>query len=352
MAERVFVHGGPPKTGTTYLQSVLWSNRPALREAGVLVPGRTPFDHNLLADHARRDRPDSRAERVWHRVVARVNAWPGTAVLSNEWFSLAGTERAARALEAFPGAETHVVATARDFLGVAPAAWQERLKLGHAASLADFVASLDAPGRWSWSTLDAAKVLDRWGASLPTQRVHVVTVPSRSASPYALWDRFAEVCGIPDGSCDPSVATANESVGAESARLLQLLGKRLRDAVDADVDDWTEQYVWLRQFLGHGLLVPRGGSRIALRNHEVRRIRRRTRSCVEALRVAGYHVAGDLADLSSARVPRGAVHPEEVSDSALLDVASDLVVDLLRQVRLQTRRADAVRSGGGGDLGA
>jgi hypothetical protein len=45
------------------------------------------------------------------------------------------------------------------------------------------------------------------------------------------------------------------------------------------------------------------------------------------------------------------VHPDEVSDSALLDVASDLVVELLRQVRLETRRADVVRSGGD-DLGA
>ena len=40
MAERVFLHIGGPKCGTTYLQTVLWSNKPRLAEAGVLRPGR------------------------------------------------------------------------------------------------------------------------------------------------------------------------------------------------------------------------------------------------------------------------------------------------------------------------
>lgn len=339
MADRVFVHVGPPKTGTTYLQSVLWENQPALRDHGVLLPGRAPFDHNLLATAARSRRPGQRAQRVWSRVVAEVRSWPGTAVLSNEWFSLAGARHAERALDAFAGAETHVVATARDFLAVAPAAWQERLKLGHASSIGEFLVSLDEPDqRWCWSTLDPAQVLARWGASLPPERVHVVTVPPSSSPRGTLWERFARVCGIPEGVCDPSGASANESIGAESASLLQLLGSRLRDAVDADTAEWTEQYRWLRRFLGHRLLVPRGGSRIALRDDEVTAVRRRTRASVESLRESGYDVCGDLSELGSATVPADAVHPDDVSPSGLLEVASDLVVDLLRELRLEEQR--------------
>jgi hypothetical protein len=279
---------------------------------------------------------------VWQRVVDRVNDWPGTVILSNEWFSLAGARSVENALSAFPGAEVHVVATARDLLGVAPAAWQELLKLGHAPSLSEFLVSLDTPDeRWSWSTLDPAQVLARWGASLPLQQLHLVTVPPSGSAPRrTLWDRFASVCGVPEGCCDPTGAGANESVGAESARLLQLLGKRLRDAVDADTAGWTEQYRWLRQFLGHQLLVPRGGSRIGLREHEVAMIRARTVSSVATLRRSGYHVVGDLAELASGSVPADAVHPDDVTDGDLLDVAADLVVELLRQVRLEARRAE------------
>ncbi|MDQ3275989.1 MAG: hypothetical protein M3Q39_13435, partial [Actinomycetota bacterium] len=39
MTERVYVHVGPHKTGTTFLQEVLKNNKPALASNGVLFPG-------------------------------------------------------------------------------------------------------------------------------------------------------------------------------------------------------------------------------------------------------------------------------------------------------------------------
>jgi hypothetical protein len=36
--KRVYFHIGAPKTGTTYLQNVLFANRPALAERGALYP--------------------------------------------------------------------------------------------------------------------------------------------------------------------------------------------------------------------------------------------------------------------------------------------------------------------------
>ena len=38
--QRVFLHIGAPKTGTTFLQDVLVRNKAALRANGVLYPGR------------------------------------------------------------------------------------------------------------------------------------------------------------------------------------------------------------------------------------------------------------------------------------------------------------------------
>ena len=341
MADRVVVHVGAPKSGTTYLQSILWANQPALWDAGLLLPGSTVFDHNLLSTYVRSESPGPRAVRAWHRMVDGVNAWPGTAVLSNEWFSLANAQQAAQALDAFDGAEVHVVCSARDFVSVAPAAWQERLKLGHAVALGDFVASLDAPqARWSWWTLDPAAVLERWGAALPVAQVHVVTVPSSGGRADLLWERFAGICKIPSGTCDLSRSTANESLGAESARFLELIGPRLRDAIDADDSVWTEQYRWLRRFVGHELLVPRGGSRIALRDDDAATLRLRSGQSIDRLKAAGYDVAGDLCELVPADVAPSAVHPDEVSDAAMLDVASDLVVDLLRRVRDEADRGE------------
>ena len=42
---RVIVHIGEPKTGTTFLQQVMWRNRGELAAAGVLLPGHHPQDH-------------------------------------------------------------------------------------------------------------------------------------------------------------------------------------------------------------------------------------------------------------------------------------------------------------------
>jgi hypothetical protein len=43
-AQRVVIHVGTPKSGTTYLQDTMWESRAALLDAGVLYPataGRT-----------------------------------------------------------------------------------------------------------------------------------------------------------------------------------------------------------------------------------------------------------------------------------------------------------------------
>ncbi len=39
MSQRVYLHVGVPKSGTTFLQASLTANRKALRAAGVLYPG-------------------------------------------------------------------------------------------------------------------------------------------------------------------------------------------------------------------------------------------------------------------------------------------------------------------------
>ena len=180
MAERVVLHIGGPKCGTTYLQTVLWSNQHRLAEAGVLLPGARMFSHNLAATWARTPKPKPRAERAWQRMLAQVRDHPGTAVYSNEWFTMADAEGASRVLEAFGDAEVHLVFTARDLVGLVPAAWQEVLKLGHGGSLGEFVDGLADPDqRWCWWTLDPAEVLERW--AVPPERVHLVTLPAAPA---------------------------------------------------------------------------------------------------------------------------------------------------------------------------
>ncbi len=42
---RVFLHIGEPKTGTTFLQQVMWGNRRELAAQGLVLPGHHAQDH-------------------------------------------------------------------------------------------------------------------------------------------------------------------------------------------------------------------------------------------------------------------------------------------------------------------
>lgn len=343
MAERVVLHIGAPKSGTTYLQSVVWANKEALAGAGILVPGEVPFDHDRVVGAVTAPRPRPRAVRTWRRIRDEVADWSGTALITNEWFAHATREQAQRFVGELEevGGRVDLVFTARELSGIVPAAWQEQLKLGRGIALESYLDRLEANvDKWSWQTLDPGEVLPRWSPPIPADRVHVVTVPPRAAGPNLLWERFAQVAGIPDGLCDLTRTTANESLGVESARLLELMGGRLRAAVDADGEGvpWTQQYAWLRRYLSHHLLVPRGGDKIALAEEDLDRLATRSAASAERIRAEGYTVVGDLAEYTRSGQSPDAVRPGAVSDADLLAVSMDLVERLLADLNRSNER--------------
>jgi hypothetical protein len=324
---------------------VLFANSRRLRDQGVLVPGSQAFDHNRAANAVASARPKvvRRGSRyaLWNRFLREIAAWDGTVIISNEWFVKASTEQARLAVEELEPAEVHVVFTARDLVRQAPAAWQEELKLGKSSSLDDFLKGLDQPDtKWSWSTLDPAVVLPRWAAHLPPSQIHVVTVPKPGSPPGLLWRRFSSVCGIDPDSCNLEVAQANESLSAESARLLQEVGPLLREAIDSDHQPWPEQYRWIRRFVGHELLVPMRGSKIGLDPDARERLRTRGLQSAQAIREEGWDVVGDLDDLTNTPTSEDERHPDDVTRAELLDLSLRLNAALLAEVRNRTAHTE------------
>ena len=98
MASTVFFHVGLPKTGTTYLQTLLWNNEAELNEQGVLLPGTSVREHlwasGVVREDPKIDRRGPDAAGAWDRLVADINAWPGTAIVSHEFFAAASAEQA------------------------------------------------------------------------------------------------------------------------------------------------------------------------------------------------------------------------------------------------------------------
>ncbi len=331
MATRVFFHVGLPKTGTTFIQTVLWENRPALAEQGILYPGGRRREHMwstlVIREHPGLERRNPRAAGAWGRLLEQVEAAPDGALITHEFFGAASAEQAKRALADLGDVETHLIVTARDLLTLLTSYWQEYVKHGFDSTLDAFPVTEEPGDEWGWAAVDLQGVLARWGASLPPERVHVVVLPEPGAPRETLVRQFAAVMGVDAGGFDFSAAKPNPSLGVVEAELLRRIGPRLDGFTSA-----LDRGVWVRSYLGHEVLRPRRGDTFRPSDDRVAVLAARADAAVDAVRAAGYDVVGDLERLRVGAVS-GLRHPDAVTETELLDAALDTIATMMGDLR-------------------
>jgi hypothetical protein len=340
---RVFLHVGAPKTGTTFLQNVLWQNRAALARAGVSYPLDRPDEHFAatmdLREMAWGQQRDPRWHGAWERLAARARAAPGpSVVISSELLGGAIAEQAARAVASVQPAEVHVVFTARDLARQLPSDWQEHLKHRHQVSFGRFVTDLvelgpDAPapfGEMFWGLHDPVDVLSRWRGAVPPERIHVVTVPQPGAPAELLWERFASVLGVDPTAYDTQVSGVNTSLGVVECELLRRINIELRGRIA------QRHYDPLVRLQLAGILAPESSgpssTKLALPPELAPPVTERSRQLSEGIRAAGYDVVGDLDELvpAAAQSEPPPLQPEQVGCEALLGSALVAISGLLQ----------------------
>ena len=119
MTRRVLLHVGAPKTGTSFVQDILFTNRAALRERGILYAA-DRHDAHFLAALDLMELPWGGLEReavgAWDRLATEVRAWPGH--LDHQPRDL--RHRLARAGGACPGVTRRRHRDPRGVLGARP----------------------------------------------------------------------------------------------------------------------------------------------------------------------------------------------------------------------------------------
>ena len=332
---RAYIHVGAPKTGTTFLQGVLWQNRRSLRDAGLHIVGNGPGDH-YRAGHDIREvpydpadpRPDWKGS--WDVLCSLAVASEADAVIiSDEHLASLTPEQVERAVKALHPREVHVVYASRNLARLVPSEYQEYVKHRSKLTYAEWTAKVfnrrdRGPGRWFWSVHDPVGVVDRWTTAVPPERFHLMTLPLPGSPRDELWMRFCAVVDIDPMAAIEFDVAKNDSLGMAEAEVL----RRVNNVLPEDFPRWHHSGI-ARDVLAVQILGPRSKSgRPGLPKPLQRKVLQQTEENIQKLSASGCHVVGDLAELEvgdelSAADPQP--NTEEVLDAAIDGLAGLLV---------------------------
>ncbi|WP_017933424.1 hypothetical protein [Nocardioides sp. Iso805N] len=307
MRRRLYVHVGAPKTGTTYLQNRLTANMAALAEHEVHYATRGPlatpslFQFRATLDLLGRTDwrgPIAKSDGAWETLARRIRRSSGTVILSHEILAGARPKHVARLwqdLDVGNSTELHVVYTARDLARQLPAAWQEGIKQGQRWTFEGFLKRFQAERMWFYQAFRFPGVLTTWGADLPPEHIHLVTVPGVDASVPRdeLWRRFASACGFDPAWGPRDGARSNRSLGMAETQVIRRLNRRLeRSQRPGGTYDSL-----IRLMLAESVLVNRESDRVRVPPALHPWIAEKTERWIEWAVQSNIDVVGDLDDL-------------------------------------------------------
>lgn len=358
MSRVVYLHIGAPKTGTTYLQDRLMVNAATLAEHGVTFPTKNRLvDADLFHFRAALDLLDQdwggrpgHAIGAWDTMIKRVRRSDDKVVISHEILAPAKPDKIARAMNDLAGEEVHVVYSARDMGRQLPAAWQESVKQGRKWSFDRFLNMVERRKTWFRAAMDLPEVLGNWGASLPPERVHVVTVPhDRGRAGNELWLRFCTAFGIEPDWAPLDSERDNRGLGIAETQLIRRLNRRL------DMPIWRDATYdgLIRQLLAQQVLATRDSIPVRLPPHRFDYAEAEGERWIQWIQQSGVDVVGDIEDLRPRRPGPDERwrDPDAVSPRLQLGAALDALTTMTREaadrtdpdsirrrVRLQARR--------------
>lgn len=340
MSRRVYLHVGAPKTGTTYLQDRLSLNARSLAAHGVHFPTTSPLVSPGLAHfRAALDLLDQdwggapgHADGSWDALVRRVRRRSGTVVISHEILAPATPAQAAKAVRDLAGSEIHIVYTARDLGRQLPAAWQESIKQGRGWSFKRFLDRSQKGRTWFARSFDLPSVLGSWGAGLPPERVHVVTVPHERRADQdggLLWTRMCEVLGIDPAWAPLDSDRSNRSLGIAETQVIRQLNRR----IDRQAGRETQYDQLIRFMLDRGELVKSRSAAVTLPRARYPWAQEQAERWIEWIEGSGVDVVGDVAELRPVEPDPTErwKNPDKVGAKRQLETALDSLAAMTRE---------------------
>lgn len=343
-ATRLYVHIGMPKTGTTFVQSVLHAGAARLAEQGLTLLPATRQGNIRLSLAVRESA--SVADEPWAATAVRrfgnrlAKVETPRVLASDELLGGASPEQIGRLLDVCGDAEVHVVLSVRSLSRLLPSTWQQRVQQrGESPPLEEFIAAVAGregvlAERW-WYERGVVPVLERWAEHVPMERMHVVTVPGAGADPRSLLERHGAVLGIDASVLDEDVARPNVSLGWAQAEVLRQVKARVPRAL-------LNRRGYLpvgKGWLGAEHLAPQQGEPPRMPASLRQWCEDEAAATIAWLRGQPVEVAGDLDDLRPqdrdfADDPR--LEPEAVAQAAI-EALTSIALERVREQRRSER---------------
>jgi hypothetical protein len=335
--QRLYLHIGLPKSGSTFLQSILGTNRAVLKEHGYIYPfvrqeGMFHAAVEMAGNPAVWGLDEDEIRGTFERHLRRGRRQGGVIVISHEIFAAASDEKLEAIAEQVAEFEVHVVVTVRNTGRTITAQWQEQAKNGHLDTFDEFSGRLleelseeGAPLHGFWRAQNFAWLLERWSRLAPPERMHVVVTPVRDSGPDTLWRRFAEAIGLPPEVVDLSeVPRRNESLGVAQILLLHQVVEALDGRL---VQPWYSRVVkrWFAQTLLSAVPGPKPVTPAPVAGP----LAEATQVWVDFVRAQGYDVHGDLDELLPEVPAADARHPDRVEPVEMLEGLPGVLADML-----------------------
>lgn len=334
MGQRVVIHVGCPKTGSTGLQGQLFANAESLKAQGILYPAEYHDTQFLAAldvmDHPWPGKAGINRIGAWQLMCELISGTDLDVLISHELLARARPSHIQRVVDSLGDAEVSVVITARDLGRVIPAEYQEHIKYLNPMKFGDFLARLQEPdvddqsGVWArltWLVQDVPALAKRWAAVVGEDHVTIVTVPPPGAPRDELMKRFAAAVGFDPSGFEPGHGIENRSLGAAEVEVL----RRFNMSYGPELSEHA-YHLFARNRLVRGL--ESGAKRVAplaLTNTDFPWVRDLADRWIADLDAADYRIVGDFADLRPLEPPADAEHPDDVNLERLFDTSLRII---------------------------
>jgi hypothetical protein len=230
LAKRLFLHVGPHKTGSTYLQKRLTDAKGALRERGIEYPefGVSLVGHHPIVDTFRWGGPATRIDKTAIReALAQFNQL----IISSENFVFLDRERLVAFRDLFADYDIIPIFYIRNIADIWPSHWQEFVKHGADETFLEYMATVEGwLNCFDLSPIDQSHQMEKLADVFGFHKLIAISYDNVLASGESIFDQFwRDVLKLADHGLPAYNRSINPSLGPERVEVIRTLNQLFRE---------------------------------------------------------------------------------------------------------------------------